>query len=61
VACAGASVPRSAALGDADLATRPSSTVSLRVSRLCLPHSSSSLPLPIHWWRVEDEAESVCS
>jgi hypothetical protein len=53
----GASVPGSAAPGDATPTSEFSSTVSLGVSRLYLPGSPDAPPPPINWRCVEDEAE----
>jgi hypothetical protein len=57
----GAGVAGSATPGYAALAPRPSSIVSLMVSGLCLPGSPGSLPPPISWKRVEDEAKFIFS
>jgi hypothetical protein len=56
----GAGVLRSAALGDAASAPRPLSTFSPGVPGLYMSGFFSSLPLPINWRWVEDEAESTC-
>jgi hypothetical protein len=57
---ADASVAKSAAPGDVAPTPRSSSTVSPWVSGFCEPGSPGSLPWPINWRRVENDAESAC-
>jgi hypothetical protein len=58
---AGTSVLRSATLGDEAPSPRSSSADDPRISELWLLGSLGSLPPPINWRRVGDEAESTCS
>jgi hypothetical protein len=58
---AGAGIPGSAAVGDTTPTPGSSSVVGPGVSRLYLPGSPGSLPLPINWRRVGDVTESACS
>jgi hypothetical protein len=57
----GASISRSAVLGDAAPAPGSSSTVSLEISGPHLPGAPGSSSPSIDWRRMEDEAEFSCS
>jgi hypothetical protein len=54
-------VAGSAALGDAAPTPGSLSIMSPGVFGLYLSCSPGSLPLPINWWWLDDEAESACS
>jgi hypothetical protein len=61
VCSADVNIPKSAYPSDAAPVPGSSSTMSPGRSGLYLPGFPGSLPPPINWRQLEDEAESVCS